>query len=48
MPPNLTPENGMMRATRTTIIGTVTATGCRMEKSAIRPNSPFSTCSRVR
>ena len=48
MPPNLTPENGMMSATRTTTTGTATATGCFIEKSATRPNSPFSTCSRVR
>ena len=48
MPPNLTPENGMISATSTTTTGTATATGCFIEKSATRPNRPFSTSSRVR
>ena len=48
MPPNFTPENGMMSATSTTTTGIATATGRFMEKSATRPNRPFSTSSRVR
>ncbi len=48
MPPNFTPENGIMSATSTTTTGMATATGRFMEKSATRPNRPFSTCSRER
>ena len=48
MPPNLTPENGIISATSTTTTGTATATGCFIEKSAMRPNMPFSTSSRLR